>query len=422
MSFFKKMLGLQSARELLDEADARFEAGEPWAARSSYERALDRAGDDAELRAAAERGVRACQDHMAQAQLDEGDRCLAQGEPDLARQRYEGALEIAGDDTLRATAERKLDEVERWEAVEEAPTPEEEPTEEDRLQVIAGTWEPDQGDEYETYGEPLGTALLRLADGQAEEARDMLEGILEGAPDPRYLWFEVGRARIANDDVEGGVDALRRFIDCMEEDEGGEARLVAHLELARLRDEAGDFDGAVAEHQAAIEALGQDPRPYLWLGRFLRAHDHPAEAVEVIESALEVMDTAHPDWRVLQELGLAQADAGQDDEAMETLEQVLRILTSRRHLDFPPPTALRLARLCEAHGRLERAADLYRLLTRGTDRENLPTYYQEGARVLGDLGLHDEARRMLQRAGALTEDDPEAQEEIARRLAALPQD
>jgi tetratricopeptide (TPR) repeat protein len=419
MSFFRRVLGLQSPQELRAEADAQLEAGDPWAARPLYERALDRAGTDDALKAAAEAGLRTCQERMVQAQLEEGDRFLAQGEPDLARQQYEGALEIAVDDEARKAAEGKLEALERWEAVEHAPEPDTEPTDEDRLQVIASSWEPDQGDEYDIHGEPLTDALLMLADGKASEARQAFEQLLEGAEEPRYLWFEVGRARLADGDTDGGVDALRRFIDVMDEDEGGEPRLVAHLELARVRDEAGDFDGAVAEHQAAIEALGQDPRPYLWLGRFLRTHDHPAEAVEVIESAIEVMDTAQPDWRVLQELGLAQADAGQDEEAMETLEQVLRVLTSRRDLDFPPPTALRLARLCEQHDRLERAADLYRLLTRGSDRDNLPTYYLEGARVLTELGLADEARRMLQRASAITEDDPERHAEIEARLAAL---
>jgi tetratricopeptide (TPR) repeat protein len=422
MSFLRKMLGLRSAAELKAEADALLEGHDPWAARPLYERAMDRAGDDAALRSAAEQGMRTCQDRMAQAQIDEGDRHAEQGDLDLARQQYEGAAEIAHDDALRNAAERKLEGLERAEAVEDAaPEAGAEPTDEDRLEVIASTWEPDQADEYDGHGEALDAALLALADGRNEEGHRALEALLEDTEEPRYIWYEVGRARLAVDDHDGGADALRRFIDAMDEDEGGEARLVAHLELARLLDDAGDFDAAVAEHQAAIEALGDDPRPYLWLGRFLRAKGHPEEAAEVIESALEVMDTAQPDWRVLQELGLAQAEAGQEDEAIETLEQVLKVLTGRRHLDFPPPTALTLAKLCEKKGRLERAADLYRLLTKGSDRDNLPVYYREGARVLAEMGLTDEARRMLQRASALTEDNAEAHAEIARRLAALEQ-
>jgi tetratricopeptide (TPR) repeat protein len=417
MSFFRKVLGLRSAEELKAEADALLESDDPWAARPLYERAMDKA-EDTELRAAAERGMHTCQDRMAMAQVEAGDRYAEDGDMELARQQFEGAMEIAVDAAIRDTAERRLEGLERRQVTEQVAATDAEPTDEDRLEVIASAWEPDQADEYEGY-EGLGPALLALMDGRAEEAREALEALLEAHDDARYLWFEVGRARIAAGATDEGVQALRRFIESLDEDEGGDARLATHMELARMLDEAGDVDAAVGEYQAAIEALGDDPRPYLWLGRFLREKGHPAEAAEVIQSAIEVMDTAHPDWRVLQELGLAQADAGQDDEAIETLEQVVRVLTARHQLDFPPPTALTLAKLHEKQGGLERAADLYRLLSRGADREGLPLYHREAARVLAELGLVAEARRMLQRAGALVEGDPEALADIEQRLAAL---
>jgi tetratricopeptide (TPR) repeat protein len=113
------------------------------------------------------------------------------------------------------------------------------------------------------------------------------------------------------------------------------------------------------------------------------------------------MDQARPDWRVLQELGLAQAEAGHDAAAIETLEQVIEVLTGRQHYDLPPATATRLAELHEQRGNLERAADLYRALTEGSDGDNLPAYHRKAAGLLERLGMDDEAHRLGQRADAL---------------------
>lgn len=403
MAFFKKLLGLQSADELRAEADALFEQSEFGRAKLAYEQAhgkVDRRSTD--VRGELEERIAACRDRIAEQRISEGDRQRDAGHMDLAQAEYEGAADVAADPDLVDQARHRIDDLEGADAVAHA-APEAELGDEDRLAVLAGTWEADQADEYEALGPELDRALLALLDQRGDEARQALEAIVEAAPEPRYLWLEVARARMLCDDVPAGTEALRTFLGVLEPDEGGEARLSAHLELARLADEAGDFDAAVSEFQAAIEALEEDPRPYLWLGRYLREKKHPAEAVDVIESALAVMDSAQPDWRVLQELGLAQADAGRDTEAVDTLEQVLRVLATRRHLDFPPETALTLARLHEKQDHLERAADLYRQLTQGSDRENHALYYREGARVLEALGLDEEARRMASRAAALDE-------------------
>lgn len=401
MSFLRRMLGLESAEELRARGDALFERQEYGNAKLAYERALDRLGRDSDRREALEARVVACCDGIAEQRIAEGDRQREAGHLDLAQAEYEGAVEVARDTGLLDRARSRLDDLERSDAVTQAAAPPEALSDEERLAVVAGSWEGDQADEYEALGEALDRGLLAMMDERPEEARAILEELLEKSEAPRYLWLEVARARLLCDDTEGGAEALRRFLGEFGPHEGGEARLAAHQELAHLADERGDFEAAVAEYEAAIEALGEDPRPYLWLGRFLRHKGHAEEAVEVIESAIAVMDSARPDWRVLQELGLAQAEAGRDDAAIETLEEVLRVLASRRHLDFPPDTAVALARLHEKQGRLERAADLYRQLTQGSHREGHAVYYREGARVLEALGLEDEARRMRQRAEAL---------------------
>jgi tetratricopeptide (TPR) repeat protein len=87
--------------------------------------------------------------------------------------------------------------------------------------------------------------------------------------------------------------------------------------------------------------------------------------------------------------------------------------------DYPPTTATALARLYEADGRLDRAADMYRALSQGSDREQHALYHYEAGRLLRALELEDEAHRMLTRAKALTGDEDA---ELGERIAALLQD
>lgn len=416
MSLFRKVLGIKSAEEWRTEADASFEEGDFGVAKLHYERALDKCAADAgELRGELQARVAACCDKIAEQRIAEGDRQRDAGHLDIAAGEYEGALEVAEDAELQAMARGRIDQLERTHAVFHA-APEAEATDEERLAALAGSWEPDQADEYEALGADIDQALVALMredEEGAQQARELLEKLVEQAEEPRYIWLELGRARLRCDDTEGGAEALRRFLGVLDPDEGGESRLAAHIELAHLADERGEFDAAVAEYQAAIDALEEHPGPYLWLGRFLREKGHPAQAVDVIEAALAVMDSEQPDWQVLQELGLAQAEAGKEDEAVESLEQVLRVLTSRLHLDFPPETALTLARLQEKRGHKERAADLYRQLTMSSDRANHAMYYREGARVLQELGFEEEARRMRERAAALEPAQPAGEEQPA---------
>ena len=96
---------------------------------------------------------------------------------------------------------------------------------------------------------------------------------------------------------------------------------------------------------------------------------------------------------------------------------MVEFFTNHQITDFPPTTATTLAKLYEADGRLDRAADLYRALSQGSDKERHALYHYEAGRLLHALGLADEARRMLTRADALTtEDDAELAEQVAALL------
>ncbi|MGB9341285.1 MAG: hypothetical protein WCB63_18735, partial [Polyangiales bacterium] len=248
------------------------------------------------------------------------------------------------------------------------------------------------------------------------QARTQLETVLAEAQKPRYLWLEVGRARLLSDDVEGGKEALKSFLGALPDDEGGETKLAANLALARLADEAERFEEAMGYFQGAVHALPEDYRPYLAMGAFLRSKGHGEEALEVLHTSLELSETSGTDWRLLEELGLASELAGKPGDARSFLNQVVEFFTHHQITDFPPTTATTLAKLYEAEGRLDRAADLYRALSQGSDRDRHALYHYEAGRLLQALDLQDEARRMLTRAEALLGD---GEAELGEKITAL---
>jgi tetratricopeptide (TPR) repeat protein len=212
---------------------------------------------------------------------------------------------------------------------------------------------------------------------------------------------------------------LQRFLDAIDEDGPSETRLAIHLTLARLADEDGQFEEAMAHLDVAVQAMPRDYRPYLAMGTFLRDKGHGDEALEVLRTALELSRNAGTDWRLLEELGLTSEQVGKADDARWFLEQVIEYFTQHRITDFPPPTARTLAKLYESQGRLERAADMYRALCQGSDRERHAAYHYEAGRLLRELGLKDEAHRILTRAQALT---PQDDETLHAQIAALLRD
>jgi tetratricopeptide (TPR) repeat protein len=411
MSLLKKLFSADP-EALEKKADALYAAGDYGPAKLAYEKALAASPEDAHTPLADK--VRRCTDGIARQRIDEAKAYLAQGSIELAEQELEGALEVAVDEAVRNEAQALLDGLEAKEAQEQATSPE--MTDEERVALLMGQWHEAQADEYDTYGDALLDALIMMHKERFDDARAQLEALLTDAPEPRYLWLEVGRARLLVEDVPAGKEALQSFLDAVQDDEGGETKLAANLALARLADEAGEFEEAMGYFEGAVHALPEDYRPYLAMGSFLRGKGQGVEALDVLRTSLELGKKAGADWRLLEELGLASELAGKPDEARSFLEQVVEFFTNHQVTDFPPATATTLAKLYEADGRLDRAADLYRALSQGSDKEQHALYHFETGRLLQALGLADEARRMLTRADALTTD---ADAELAERVAAL---
>jgi tetratricopeptide (TPR) repeat protein len=414
MSLLKKLFSADP-EGLEKKADSLYAAGDYGPAKLAYEKALDASPEGAQP-ALAEK-ARRCTNGIALRRVEEAKAYLAQGSIELAVQELDGALEVADDEALRDEAQALLDGLEAREAQEQAALPE--VTDEERVALLMGQWHEEQADEYDGYGDALLDALVAMHKEDFDGARAQLEALLEGAPEPRYLWLEVGRARLLTNDVSGGKEALESFLGALGDDEGGETKLAANLALARLADEAGEFEEATGYFEGAVHALPEDYRPYLAMGAFLREKGHGEEALEVLRTSLELNKAAGTDWRLLEEIGLASELAEKSDDARSFLEQVLEFFTNHQITDFPPSTATTLAKLYEADGRLDRAADMYRALSQGSDRERHAVYHYEAGRLLHALGLGDEARRMLTRAEALAStEDPELSGKIAALLRA----
>jgi tetratricopeptide (TPR) repeat protein len=411
MSLFKKLFS-SDPDGLEQKADALYADGDYGPAKLTYEKALAASPEGAQTVLAEK--VRRCTDGIARQRIEEARAYLAQGSIELAEQELEGALEVAVDHALHDEAQGLLDGLEAKEAQEQATAPE--MTDEERIALLMGQWGEAQADEYDSYGDALVDGLLAMHKEQFDDARAQLEALLDDASEPRYLWLEVGRARLLADDAPAGKEALQSFLGALQDDEGGETKLAANLALARLADDAGEFEEAMGYFEGAVHALPEDYRPYLAMGAFLRDKGHGDEALEVLQTSLELAKKAGPDWRLLEEIGLASELAGKPDEAKSFLEQVVEFFTNHQITDFPPTTATTLAKLYEADGRLDRAADLYRALSQGSDTERHALYHYETGRLLLALGLPDEARRMLTRADALTSDDDA---ELSQQVTAL---
>jgi tetratricopeptide (TPR) repeat protein len=411
MSLFKKLFS-SDPDGLEQKADALYADGDYGPAKLTYEKALAASPEGAQTVLAEK--VRRCTDGIARQRIEEARAYLAQGSIELAEQELEGALEVAVDHALHDEAQGLLDGLEAKEAQEQATAPE--MTDEERIALLMGQWGEAQADEYDSYGDALVDGLLAMHKEQFDDARAQLEALLDDASEPRYLWLEVGRARLLADDAPAGKEALQSFLGALQDDEGGETKLAANLALARLADDAGEFEEAMGYFEGAVHALPEDYRPYLAMGAFLRDKGHGDEALEVLQTSLELAKKAGTDWRLLEEIGLASELAGKPDEAKSFLEQVVEFFTNHQITDFPPTTATTLAKLYEADGRLDRAADLYRALSQGSDTERHALYHYETGRLLLALGLPDEARRMLTRADALTSDDDA---ELSQQVTAL---
>lgn len=389
--------------ELQAEAEEHLAGARFGEAKLAFDRLAARAEkEDPELARRAQQWSHDACDSIARGRMKEAKALARAGHRDLAREELDHALETAHGEQARSEVQAAITAMEQRDASVQAVQAVVELSDEERLTLITGSWEPLQAEELERYGEPLLQALLAIDDQRAADALALLQPLTAEAKEASYLWLELARAQLLAGELDASEESLRRFVARIGPDEGGTARLLAHRELARLLHERDDREGAIREFEACAEALEDDPRPLLDLGNYLRLIGRPTEAVEVLEMCAEQFEEGAVEWPVTLELGLACAEAGQGPRAITALENVVQTLVGRGNQDVPAAAAIALAKLHEADGNLVRAADLYRALAQGEDGANHALYHREASRVLELLGLTDEARRMRERAEGLS--------------------
>lgn len=422
MSLFGRLFGGVKAEDERKKADQLFAEKRWFDALGAYESAAG-AGDAGEaLKKECAARIDACHDALAEERIAEAERYLRQGDLVHARAELTNAMEVAASEEVRRKAEKRLERAEKKDARAQAVT-DEGPSDDERILLLAAQWEEPQQEEYDRYGEPLREALVCMEKGENERAKEILEGIkkeqVSAGEEPVYLYLEIARARSRLEDHDGTGKALRTFLKRVPDDDRSDARVNAYVALSQIAEAQGNEEKAIEQLQKGIEAMGDDPRPYLNLGIYLRAKGHASEAVELLDLAIDLMDEDRPSWLAYQELGLAHRDAGNEAKAVDLLEKVIRHFVQRGVVDFPPSAAAPLAQLSEKRKDWARAADLWSSLARGTDRANHLGYHRNAARVLVKLDLLEEARRMLVRAQALAEGDAAIEKELEAELEAL---
>ncbi|MBK8408664.1 MAG: tetratricopeptide repeat protein [Sandaracinaceae bacterium] len=416
MSFFKKLLGSDPDTHLR-KAEELFARGAFGEAKLAFERARDAfPGDRRSERDGVVARIDACRDGIAKNRIAQGLLLRERGERELAKEELRGALDVAADPSLVDRAQAELDDVDRVE-VQQA-NRRVVMTREERIAVLAGSWYEEQASEYAGYGDEFFDALLALDDEDFPVARDGFAAVLAKAEEPVYLILEHAKACTLAGDSEAAVAGYKRFLAALPEGEGGDRRLGAHIQIGSLHGLAGDQEGALDAFQAAVEDFPDDYRPYFALGQQLRISGAPAEALEVLELALDRAG-ASPEWSLLEEIGLTLAETGNGPGATAQLESVLKRFVDRGDAFIPPRTAWRLAALYEEQGRLDRAADVWRMLAERGPQTERARAHGEAGRLLAAIGLDDEAKKMLKRGVVLSEADSPLRAELEAKLAAL---
>ncbi len=416
MSFFKKLIGSDPDTHLR-KAEELFARGAFGEAKLAFEKARDAfPGDRRSERDGVVARIDACRDGIAKNRIAQGLLLRERGERELAKEELRGALDVAADPSLVDRAQAELDDVDRVE-VQQA-NRRVVMTREERIAVLAGSWYEEQASEYAGYGDEFFDALLALDDEDFPVARDGFAAVLAKAEEPVYLILEHAKACTLAGDSEAAVAGYQRFLAALPEGEGGDRRLGAHIQIGSLHGLAGDQEGALDAFQAAVEDFPDDYRPYFALGQQLRISGAPAEALEVLELALDRAG-ASPEWSLLEEIGLTLAETGNGPGATAQLESVLKRFVDRGDAFIPPRTAWRLAALYEEQGRLDRAADVWRMLAERGPQTERARAHGEAGRLLAAIGLDDEAKKMLKRGVVLSEADSPLRAELEAKLAAL---
>jgi tetratricopeptide (TPR) repeat protein len=417
MSFFTKLMGgtFESNR---DEGDAHLAEGNLGEAKLAYEHALRKADrtEGGAVQAVRDK-IEKCRHELAYKRIAEADALAESGEMEDARDRLKDAVEICEEPEIAAAVEERR---KRYEAniARDLVSDAAELSEDELIAVLAGTWTDEQADEYAALPDSFREAVLAGHDGDHANAVLLMERAIaesdtsaDEKPDHYYVYLELGLAKARAGLYESAIETLGRFVEESEGDEeAAEKRVTALAALSRIHAKSERLDEA---EQALVEATRTLPANHtVWagLGIFRRDAKKFEEAVAALDKAAVLMGTMHPDFSVVRELGMTYLAMGRPAEAEEHLFAVIEHSASLgEHDQIDPLAAIPLAKIYEGHGKLDKAASLYRHLAVGQDVANHFVYNVEAARLLGASGEDKELiRRYVARAEELASSDEEA--------------
>ena len=419
MSFWKKLFG-QDFDTLVRRGEELLANGRPGEARLELERALTASKDvDAERVERVKRMVHEARDELARHHIEVGSSLAKEEHFDQARESFDTAAEVAFTEDIRLEARRlaeRLEADDARDAYEEALNL----TDEERFIALSGSWEDDQTDELDSYGEEFRQAFLDLHGGEAEKAADAMTRLVRDAEDPLFLYLELGQAQQAAGRSQEAIESFRTFLerldelapDAEDEEEDSEpigalARIRANTELDRISLELGDVAAAEKQLRTLLDLMPDKTAAYVALGQFLRERGRAEESLEILEKGLPFIGEIHPDMTVVREIGLTHGALGHDREAIASLKAVIEHATTLGNFNFDPLTAIPLATLYEKTGHLEDASHLYRHLAAGTHAAGHFTYNAEAGRLLIESSELELARKYVTRANELARSDEE---------------
>ena len=416
MSFLQKIFGgtFESNRE---EGEQLFISGNFGEAKLCFDRALQKGkkASSTDVAAVRERIVK-CKLELARKQIQRADDEAASGLLEEAVAHLREAREVCSEPEIVENIQERLRSYEKEDArrlTEEA----EEIADDELLSIIAGTWSPEQAQEYATLPDDFKEALLLGHDKDHAAAARILGEIVEREDlyqEPCYVWLELGRAYLLSGQSEKAIEALDSFLSALdrldEDEDAGEDALDVQVMAHELKAAAflsqKETDKAREELVLTTRLQPENHVVFLKLGVFLRSQKEYEAALRVLEKARELMGQMHPDFQVIRELGLTYLDMEDKKEAAACLGAVIEHLASRgEHDQFDPIAAVALAKIHEENGDFNQASDLYRHLAVGYDTQNHFVYNVEAARLLRAAGADEQLiDRYLTRARELAKE------------------
>ena len=424
MGWMDKLLG-RSFDTLRAKGDRLLERGAPRLAPREEQAAKRRAPPPPPPPAAVAARLATCKAKLLEQRTTRAAELAELGHGDEAAELYREALEFADEGEARERVyaairdvEAKLDEaLEAKDAPLEAEGSDflgDSPEERLELHLLALDDE-ERAEQYRSHGPELAAAYVAIEEGQAAEALEPLETLLDASPSA-LVQRELGRALLLLDRPEDAIPHLAAYTDEADDD------VQALHALAEALVAVEDVEGATDLLVAALEAQPDAASVRLRLAELLVGTGEPSEAADLLEEGIELTPQVVILHRVL---GIARAAQGEHEAARNAWETALSLRWNLDNetgvLEFDRESAWLLAQLLLAR-ELEpnKALDLVSALALTPDEAERPALLVAKARAHRLLGDEAAARSSLVTARSLVpEDDSEGRETIDGLLDGL---